>query len=164
MLFGITYEGDNSKHYKLVFSSDVASYHFRIGKSVSKTELSDMLEHVTADCKMFRGNAKTSHALDDIDPPKKKLARFILFRHWDKKKHEEEKNTKRTDLKEINEKNEKTIKDMLDSSCDSFKITQSLSLPTSDSVDDFYRKKKITPPPQENKKEQDIKNQKTDNI
>lgn len=159
MLFGIIYEGDNSKHYKLTFPSDVASYHFKIGKSVSKTELSDMFEHVTSDCKMFRGNAKTSHARDDITPPKKKLARFILFRHLDKKKYEEEKEIKRIDLKGINEKNEKTIKDMLNSPCDSFKITQSLSLPTSDSVDDFYGGKKDTDASPEDKKEQDIENQ-----
>ncbi|MFH1126965.1 MAG: hypothetical protein ABIG84_02320 [archaeon] len=141
MLFGIICETDDKKEHRLIFTSDVSALHFKAGTTFSKEDFKDMLEHIDADCKMFRGNARTSHCTENIAPKEKTGPRFILFRHLEKKKRETEVKVNRIDLNEINKKNETLIKEMLDSEWNSVRIVQSYSLSTSDSVEEFYGKK-----------------------
>lgn len=142
MLFGVIYEADDKKQYRLSFSSDVASYHFKIGETISKAELKDLIEHVTSDCEMFNGNARIHHDKNNITQPSKKRCQFILSRILERKKIEDEKNEYKINLDDVCERNEKTIAKMLESTSENFKIIQSLSLPSSDLVDDFYGKMK----------------------
>ena len=152
MLFAVTCKGDNDKFYKLVFTSNSCSHHFKIDTEIQKSELSDLIEHVESDCKSFRGNAKIGQSTDNITKPEKKRYQFILFRHLARKKTEKETIEYRTDMKDINKRNKETIKEMLESPCESFRVYQSLSLASSNSVDDFYNEKKE---PDKNQKKQE---------
>ncbi len=144
MLFGVKYKGDNDKIYKLLFISTACAHHFNIDTVIQKSELSDLIEHAESDCKSFRGNTKIGQSTDNITKPEKKRSQFILFRHLTRKKVEKETKEYRTDMGEVNKKNEMTIKDMLDSASETFRVIQSQTLPSSDSVDDFYNEEKNT--------------------
>jgi len=151
MLFGVVYKGDNGKFYKLVFISSACSHHFKIDTSIPKSELSDLIEHVESDCKSFMGNTKVEQSTDNITKPEKKRYQFVLFRHLARKKIEKETKEYRIDMDDIRKRNEKTTKEMLESSCENFRVFQSLSLPSSGSVDDFYSEKKESSEPEPNK-------------
>ncbi len=150
MLFAVTYKGDNDKLYKLVFTSTACSHHFKIDTEIPKSELADLIEHAESDCKSFTGNTKVEQSTDNITKPEKKRYQFILFRHLARKKTEKETKEYRTDMEDINKRNKKTIKEMLESPCENFRVYQSLSLPSSDSVDDFYNEKKESTEPEPN--------------
>ncbi len=155
MLFAVTFKGDNDKLYKLVFTSNACSHHFKIDTEIPKSELTDLIEHVESDCKSFTGNTKVEQSTDNITKPEKKRYQFILLRHLARKKTEKETKEYRTDMEDINKRNKKTIKEMLESPGESFRVFQSLSLPSSDSVDDFYNEKKESTEPKNHSQKQE---------
>lgn len=142
MLFGVIYEGEDKKRYRMAFSSDVTAHHFRIGESVSKHEMMDIVDHVVSACKVARGNARTTHCCEKHHPPKKKVFQFILLRHLERKKALEEKVTNRIDMSFVDKKNEEALKEMLNSESKTFKVVQSHSLQSMDFYEEFYGLKK----------------------
>ena len=146
MLFGVIYEGEDKKRYKLAFTSEVTANHFRAGESVSKHELRDKIEHVVSACKVARGNARTTHCCEKHNPPKKKVFQFILFRHLERKKALLEKETNRIDMSFVDKKNEEALSEMLSSESKTFKVVQSHSLQTADFYEEFYGLKKRAVP------------------
>ena len=146
MLFGVIYEGEDKKRYKLAFTSEVTAHHFRIGESISKHEMMDTVDHVVAACKVARGNARTTDCCVKHHPPQKKVFQFILSRHLERKKALLEKETKRIDMSFVDKKNEEALKEMLNSDSKTFKVVQSHSLQTADFYEEFYGLKKRAVP------------------